>query len=64
VDPFPCPHCRATLILPDHYAGRKLPCPSCQREIVVPCATPAAEASESGEEEEESKTPAGLRPAG
>lgn len=35
MDPFVCPHCRSTLILPDYYAGRKLGCPGCQGEIQI-----------------------------
>src|SRR5262245_44260119 len=33
---FPCPHCRSTLTVPDHLAGKRGSCPKCKKVVTVP----------------------------
>lgn len=33
---YTCPRCRKDMILPDHYAGRRLLCPACEQLVEVP----------------------------
>src|SRR5262249_59156343 len=41
---FPCPHCKKTLSVKDHLAGKKATCPACKGAITIPSpsAQPAA----------------------
>jgi len=47
---YTCPRCQKDMILPDHYAGRRMLCPACDQLVEVPVGKSIAVGDDEAEE--------------